>query len=115
MIFSPTGKNSLDISLRSNSSTMRHYGSGDAFRIPSLRDYMRKSQYLFVCLLISLCISSCWGNEHDSLACEESGTCEESIHTVIKLAKRDDELARRLARSYGLEVKVGLYRGIGMF
>ncbi|KAH7722272.1 endoprotease bli-4 [Aphelenchoides avenae] len=42
--------------------------------------------------------------EHDSLSCRETGDCPEPSHTVIKLAKRDDELARRAAAEHDMVV-----------
>jgi subtilisin-like proprotein convertase family protein/subtilisin family serine protease len=42
--------------------------------------------------------------EHDSLHCLETGDCPEASHTVIKLAKRDDQLARRIADEHNMIV-----------
>jgi hypothetical protein len=42
--------------------------------------------------------------EHDSLHCLETGDCPEASHTVIKLAKRDDQLARRIADEHNMVV-----------
>lgn len=64
--------------------------------------------YILFFIVIGLLISYSHANEHDSLLCEESGNCAEAIHTVIKLNKRDDELAKRIAEEHGLVVKVGL-------
>uniref|UniRef100_A0A914CF84 Uncharacterized protein n=1 Tax=Acrobeloides nanus TaxID=290746 RepID=A0A914CF84_9BILA len=67
--------------------------------------FLLKSHIILLIIFSLAYIPLCYGNEHDSLLCEETGTCADSIHTVIKLAKRDDALARRIARDYGLEVK----------
>lgn len=66
--------------------------------------------YFSFCLLLTLfaLFVPCHGNEHDSLECEATGDCPDPIHTVMKLDKRDDELARRIARDHGLVVKVSL-------
>jgi subtilisin-like proprotein convertase family protein/subtilisin family serine protease len=42
--------------------------------------------------------------EHDSLHCLETGDCPEASHTVIKLAKRDDQLASRIADEHNMVV-----------
>uniref|UniRef100_A0A7E4ZQC0 P/Homo B domain-containing protein n=1 Tax=Panagrellus redivivus TaxID=6233 RepID=A0A7E4ZQC0_PANRE len=57
--------------------------------------------------LISLCflLGFAQAIEHDSLLCEQTGTCPEASHTVIKLEKRDDEMARRIAAEHGMVVK----------
>ncbi|CAL2028981.1 unnamed protein product, partial [Caenorhabditis brenneri] len=55
------------------------------------------SQTLLV--TIALC------NEHDSICDESTGNCVEPTHTVIRLAKRDDELARRIAADHDMHVK----------
>lgn len=121
MVPSQTGRiQSLRKKLRRNPSDMSVTGP-DGYRIPpscsstTVQKIKIKRSFVFqfptifslsLILFLSFCISLCHGNEQDSLQCAESGTCEESIHTVIKLVKRDDEMARRIARSYGLEVKV---------
>ncbi|KIH53078.1 hypothetical protein ANCDUO_16804 [Ancylostoma duodenale] len=38
--------------------------------------------------------------------CNDEDDCPEPTHTVIRLAKRDDELARRLAAEHGMKVRV---------
>ncbi|MFH4975758.1 hypothetical protein AB6A40_002467 [Gnathostoma spinigerum] len=44
--------------------------------------------------------------EHDSLCIEgREDECSEPHHTVIRLKKRNDELARRIAREAGMEVR----------
>ncbi|VDK43806.1 unnamed protein product [Anisakis simplex] len=43
--------------------------------------------------------------EHDSLCSRDDTECVEPIHTVIRLAKRDDELARQIAAQHGMEVR----------
>lgn len=51
----------------------------------------------------------CCANEHDSVCLEgDSANCPEPIHTVIRLAKRDDILARQIAEQNGMVVKVCL-------
>lgn len=67
--------------------------------------------YSYLLLIFIALLVPCNGNEHDSLQCEETGNCPDSIHTVIRLAKRDDELARRIARDYGLILKVDIFLG----
>ncbi|WKX90706.1 hypothetical protein Q1695_009505 [Nippostrongylus brasiliensis] len=42
--------------------------------------------------------------EHDSI-CDDEKNCPEPTHTVIRLAKRDDDLARKLAAEHGMRVK----------
>ncbi|KJH51136.1 convertase P-domain protein [Dictyocaulus viviparus] len=37
--------------------------------------------------------------------CEDEANCPEPIHTVIRLVKRDDELARKIAAEHGMLVK----------
>ncbi|PIC52234.1 hypothetical protein B9Z55_002422 [Caenorhabditis nigoni] len=52
-------------------------------------------------VLVSVVISI----EHDSICDESTGACVEPTHTVIRLAKRDDELARRIAADHDMHVK----------
>ena len=61
------------------------------------------------------------GIAHDSLQCTTENTgqngaaddgrpaCEEPSHHVLRLIKRDDELARRIAREAGMEIKVKFF------
>jgi hypothetical protein len=63
---------------------------------------------IFNCLIIISAI------EHDSLECEKTGNCPEPSHTVIKLHKRDDELARRIAAEHGMVVKVSLFLTVNL-
>lgn len=42
----------------------------------------------------------------DSLACLERGDCPDPSHVILRLHKRDDELAQRLAGAHGMVVKV---------
>ncbi|KHN71937.1 Endoprotease bli-4 [Toxocara canis] len=56
-------------------------------------------------LLIFCLIRSAISIEHDSACNEEDGSCPEPIHTVIRLTRRDDELARRIAAKHGMEVR----------
>ena len=43
---------------------------------------------------------------HDSLNCNETGNCEMPSHLILKLTKRDDHLAMRIADEHGMELKV---------
>ncbi|VDD91762.1 unnamed protein product [Enterobius vermicularis] len=57
-----------------------------------------------LCILTFLQL--CCANEHDSVCLEgDSANCPEPIHTVIRLAKRDDILARQIAEQNGMVVK----------
>uniref|UniRef100_A0A915B182 P/Homo B domain-containing protein n=1 Tax=Parascaris univalens TaxID=6257 RepID=A0A915B182_PARUN len=58
-----------------------------------------------ISLLIFCFVRSSTSIEHDSICNEEDGSCPEPIHTVIRLARRDDELARRIAAEHGMEVR----------
>ncbi|KAL6731403.1 hypothetical protein Aduo_002273 [Ancylostoma duodenale] len=55
-------------------------------------------------LLVLFSISCIYSIEHDSV-CNDEDDCPEPTHTVIRLAKRDDELARRLAAEHGMKVR----------
>ena len=63
-------------------------------RIPSIR-------WILFIFLVEIALAV----EHDSLLCEEKGSCPEPSHTVIRLEKRDDELARRIAEEHNMVVK----------
>lgn len=43
--------------------------------------------------------------EHDSVCKDGDESCPEPSHTVIRLAKRDDDLARKIAAEHGMHVK----------
>ncbi|ETN70856.1 convertase P-domain protein [Necator americanus] len=55
-------------------------------------------------LLVLFSISCIYSVEHDSL-CDDEDSCPEPTHTVIRLAKRDDQLARKLASEHGMRVR----------
>ncbi|VDK65465.1 unnamed protein product [Cylicostephanus goldi] len=56
-------------------------------------------------LLVLFSISCIYSVEHDSI-CDDEDSCPEPTHTVIRLAKRDDKLARQLAEEHGMLVRV---------
>ncbi|KAE9420583.1 hypothetical protein Angca_003923 [Angiostrongylus cantonensis] len=55
-------------------------------------------------LLVLFSISCIYTIEHDSI-CNDEANCPEPTHTVIRLAKRDDRLARSLAELHGMVVR----------
>lgn len=65
-------------------------------------------------MLIFCFVRSATSIEHDSICNEEDGSCPEPIHTVIRLARRDDELARRIAAEHGMEVRVRLVVAVAL-
>ncbi|CAI5439412.1 unnamed protein product [Caenorhabditis angaria] len=59
---------------------------------------------ILLLLLLIFCVNL-YANEHDSLCENGDENCVEPHHTVIRLAKRDDELARQIAEEHGMDVK----------
>ncbi|KAK6060365.1 peptidase, S8/S53 family [Cooperia oncophora] len=57
-------------------------------------------------LIVLFSLSCIYAIEHDSICDDDDDdSCPEPTHTVIRLAKRDDELARKLAAEHGMRVR----------
>ncbi|VDO63758.1 unnamed protein product [Heligmosomoides polygyrus] len=59
-------------------------------------------------LLVLFSISCIYAIEHDSICDDNDSNCPEPTHTVIRLTRRDDELAKKLAAEHGMRVRFGL-------
>ena len=77
---------------------------------PGFSIFSKNKAILLSICIFSLFILSITAIEHDSLLCEETGDCPEVSHTVIKLEKRDDALARRIAEEHGMVIRVSLQK-----
>nr|CDJ84260.1 unnamed protein product [Haemonchus contortus] len=56
-------------------------------------------------LIVLFSLTCIYAIEHDSICDDDDDTCPEPTHTVIRLAKRDDALARKLAAEHGMRVR----------
>ncbi|CAI4229915.1 unnamed protein product [Auanema sp. JU1783] len=57
-------------------------------------------------LVVLLFFCSCtYAVEHDSLCLDDDESCPEPTHTIIRLEKRDDVLARKIAEDHGMHVR----------
>lgn len=59
-----------------------------------------RGRFLILAILCGFAVSV----EHDSI-CTDDASCIEPSHTIIRLVKRDDELARQIAEEHDMHVK----------